>query len=48
MIRDSTGIYHFDFIIPEDAEVGLWKTEVKATSLTVSIEHDKFEVVERL
>ena len=48
MVKDGIGKYHYDYIIPDDAEVGLWKTEVKATSLTVAVEHDKFEVVERL
>lgn len=48
MTNDSTGKYHYDYLIASDAEVGKWKTEVKAVRGSIQIEQDEFTVMEAL
>ncbi len=46
MTNDSTGKYHYDYLIATDAEKGEWQTEVKAVKGFTAIEQDEFTVME--
>jgi uncharacterized protein YfaS (alpha-2-macroglobulin family) len=46
MTNDSTGKYHYDYLIAADAEKGEWQTEVKAVKGFTAIEQDEFTVME--
>jgi uncharacterized protein YfaS (alpha-2-macroglobulin family) len=46
MTNDSTGKYHYDYLIAADAEKGKWKTEIKAVKGFTAIEQDEFTVME--
>ena len=48
MIKDSTGKYHYYHLIPTDAVIGKWTTEVKAVKGFTAIEQDQFTVVEAI
>lgn len=48
MTKDVTGKYHYDYLIPTDAMVGKWTTEIKATKGFTAIEQDQFTVVEAI
>lgn len=48
MIKDATGKYHYDYLIPTDAALGLWIVEVKAISESTAIEQDQFTVVDSI
>ena len=48
MTNDSTGKYHYDYLIATDAEKGKWKTEIKAMKGFTQIEQDEFTVMEAL
>jgi len=48
MINDSTGKYHYDHLIPTDAALGEWTTEIKAVKGFTAIEQDRFTVVDSI
>lgn len=48
MTNDSTGKYHYDYLIAADAEKGEWKTEIKAVKGFTAIEQDEFTVMEAI
>ena len=45
MTNDSTGKYHYDYLIAADAEKGEWQTEIKAVKGFTAIEQDEFTVM---
>jgi len=46
MTSDETGIYIYNYSIPDDAPIGLWKVIVKGTSGVLNtINNDSFRVV---
>ena len=46
MINDDTGKYHYDYLIPTDALIGLWTVEIKAVKGFTAIEQDQFTVLD--
>jgi len=46
MERDATGKYHYDYLIPADALIGLWTAEIKAVKGFTAIEQDQFTVLD--
>lgn len=48
MTNDSTGKYHYDYLIAADAEKGEWQTEIKAVKDFTAIEQDEFTVMETI
>ena len=48
MIKDSVGYYHYDYTLPDDAELGDWTTEIEAQKTLIAIEQDVFTVLEAL
>ena len=48
MTNDSTGKYHYDYLIATDAAKGEWLTEIKAVKGFTAIEQDEFTVMEAL
>ena len=48
MVKDSTGKYHYDHLIPTDAVIGTWTTEIKAVKGFTAIEQDQFTVIEAI
>ena len=46
MTKDSTGKYHYDYLLATDAVTGKWTTEVKAVKGFTQIEQDEFTVME--
>ena len=46
MTNDSTGKYHYDYLIAADAALGEWQTEIKAVKGFTAIEQDEFTVME--
>jgi len=48
MVNDSTGKYHYDHLIPADAALGEWTTEIKAVKAFTAIEQDRFTVVDSI
>ncbi|MEA1957611.1 MAG: hypothetical protein U9N01_04570 [Euryarchaeota archaeon] len=48
MTKDSTGKYHYDYLLADDALVGDWKTEIEAVKGFTAIEQDEFTVMEAL
>ena len=45
MTKDSTGKYHYDYLLETDAEEGEWQTEIKAVKDFTAIEQDEFAVM---
>jgi uncharacterized protein YfaS (alpha-2-macroglobulin family) len=48
MTKDGTGEYSYDYLLAVDAEIGKWKTEIKAVKGFTQIEQDEFTVMEAL
>lgn len=48
MTKDVTGKYYYDLLIPTDAVVGKWITEIKAVKGFTAIEQDQFTVVDAI
>ena len=48
MLNDSTGKYHYNYLLADDAVVGKWTTEVKAVKGETQMEQDEFTVMEAL
>ena len=48
MTKDSTGKYHYDYLLAADALVGEWTTEIKAVKGFTAIEQDEFTVMEAI
>lgn len=48
MTKDVTGKYYYDHLIPADAVIGTWTTEIKAVKGSTAIEQDQFTVVEAI
>lgn len=48
MTKDVTGEYSYDYLIAVDAEIGKWKTEIKAVKGFTQIEQDEFTVMEAI
>ncbi len=48
MTKDVTGKYYYNYLIPTDAVVGVWTTEIKAVKGFTAIEQDQFTVVESI
>ena len=48
MTNDVTGKYYYDHLIPTDAALGTWTTEIKAVKGFTAIEQDQFTVVEAI
>jgi len=48
MTKDSIGVYHYDYDIPDDGATGEWTTEVKAEKTQKAIEQDRFLVLEAI
>lgn len=46
MTKDSTGKYHYDYLLAADAAIGKWETEIKAVKGFTAIEQDEFAVME--
>lgn len=45
MTKETTGKYYYDHLIPTDAVIGTWTTEIKAVKGFTAIEQDQFTVV---
>lgn len=45
MSDEAVGKYFYDYLIPVDAEIGKWRTEVKAVKGYIAIEQDEFTVM---
>lgn len=48
MIKELTGKYYYDHLIPTDAMLGKWITEVKAVRGFTAIEQDQFTVIDTI
>jgi len=48
MTKDSTGKYHYDYLLDADALAGDWTTELKAVKGFTAIEQDEFTVMEAI
>ena len=46
MTKNFVGQYYYDYLIPVDAELGLWSVEIKAQLNFIAIEQDQFTVME--
>ena len=48
MTNEATGKYYYDHLIPTDAVIGTWTTEIKAVKIVTAIEQDQFTVIEAI
>ena len=48
MSNEATGKYYYDHLIPTDAAIGKWITEIKAVKGFTAIEKDEFTVLEAI
>lgn len=48
MTPEDKGKFYYNYFILDDAEIGIWVVEVKATKGYIAVEQDEFTVLERL